>query len=362
LYLPSRNGYNRQHSIDPLGRDEDSEVSFSIHSPNRDAQQHAAGFTLVELLVVIAIIGVLVALLLPAIQAAREAARRTQCSNNLKQLGIALHNFESAQQSFPPLGDYQTAGSSVYWSVQTRLLPYLEQAILQDLIDFTRPISEQPQVAKVRVPYLLCPSEPNDRERPDGPTFIHYPLNYAANAGLWHIYEPPHGRGSGVFTVNRETRARQIEDGTSHTLAMAEVKTFTPYLRDGGNPSGANVPVPSVPGEVATFGGEFKVDSGHTEWVDARVHQTGITTTFSPNTVVPYRSGDQEYDIDFNSMREGRSATAPTYAVVTSRSHHPGSVNVLHMDSSVQVIADSVSTNVWRALGSRAGGEVVTDF
>jgi prepilin-type N-terminal cleavage/methylation domain-containing protein len=253
-------------------------MSVSTHSPGSVAQRNPAGFTLIELLVVIVIIGVLVALLLPAVQAAREATRRTQCSNNLKQLGLALHNFESAQQSFPPLGDYQTAGSSVYWSVQTRLLPYVEQASLQDLIDFSRPISEQPQVAKVRVPYLLCPSEPNDRERPDGPTFIHYPLNYAANAGLWPIYQPPRGRGSGVFTLNRATRAREIEDGMSHTLAMVEVKAFTPYLRDGGNPSGADAPVPTVPDEVATFGGDFKTDSGHTEWVDARVHQTGFTT------------------------------------------------------------------------------------
>lgn len=318
------------------------------------------GFTLVELLVVIAIIGILVALLLPAIQAAREAARRSQCTNNLKQLGLALHNYESARRSFPPLGDYQFAGSSVYWSIQTRLLPYVEQANLQNLIDFKRPISDQPQVAKVRMPYLLCPSEPNDRERPDTPTFTHYPLNYAANAGMWLIYEPPSGRGSGAFVVNRSIRNGEIEDGTSHTLAMSEVKTFSPYLRDGGNPGAIGVAMPTTPDEVAAFGGEFKVDSGHTEWVDARVHQTGFTTTFPPNTIVPFLSGGQSYDVDFNSMREGRSATAPTYAVVTSRSHHPNGVDTLWMDGSVSFASNAVAAEVWRAAGSRAGGEVVT--
>ena len=328
---------------------------------NTNVRRHF-GFTLVELLVVIAIIGILVALLLPAIQAAREAARRSKCINNLKQIGLALHNHESSRKNFPPLGDYEFAGNSVYWSVYTRLLPFVEEAKLQDLIDYQQPISSQPEVAKVRVPHLLCPSEPNDRERPDGPTFIHYPLNYAANAGGWLVYEPTHGRGSGVFLVNRPTRVGEITDGTSHTLGMAEVKTFTPYLRDGGSPAASSAPQPIAPEEIAQFGGEFKIDSGHTEWVDARVHQTGFTTTFPPNTVVPHRVEDQIHDIDFNSMREGRSTTAPTFAVVTSRSHHTGGVNALLMDGSARFIDSSIAKDVWRALGSRSGGEIVAEF
>ncbi len=318
-------------------------------------------FTLVELLVVVAIIGILVALLLPAVQSARESARRTQCINNLKQLGLALHNFESSQGGLPPLGDYQQAGNSVYWSVQTRLLPYIEQASLQDLIDFTRPISEQPQVARVRVSYLLCPSEPNDRERPDGPTFTHYPLNYGANAGSWHIYQPPLPRGSGVFLVNRRTKLREITDGLSKTLAMSEVKAYTPYLRDGSNPSDAAAALPTAPEQVAVLGGEFKSDSGHTEWVDARVHQTGFTTTFTPNTPVPYRQGEETFDIDFNSLREGRSPSAPTFAVITSRSHHPGGVNTLRLDGSAETVIDDIALGNWRALGSRADSEVLVE-
>jgi len=219
-------------------------------------------------------------------------------------------------------------------------------------------------VTRTRVPTYLCPSEPKDQPRPDpnasDPNFTHYPLNYGANMGEWFIFDPQSQQGgSGLFFPNSTTRMGSVTDGTSNTLAFSEVKAYTPYVRDGGNPSTAAVPTPLLPSEIAPLGGSFKSDSGHTEWVDARIHQSGFTTTFSPNTLVPYESAGQVYDVDFNASREGRSLTDITYATVTSRSTHTGGVEVGLVDGSVRFISQSIDLNIWRGLGSRAGGEVV---
>ena len=110
---------------------------------------------------------------------------------------------------------------------------------------------------------------------------------------------------------------------------------------------------------VCALGGSFKTNSGHTEWVDGRVHQTGVTTTFTPNTKVLCRQGGITYDIDWTNQREGRSSTVPTYAAVTSRSYHPTGVNVVLMDGSVQFVANEIHLSIWRALSTRAGNEPV---
>lgn len=324
-----------------------------------------AGFTLVELLVVIAIIGILVGLLLPAVQAAREAARRMSCSNNLKQIGLALHNYHDTFRKFPPAGVYRKGASTGSWSIQARILPQLEQANLQQLIDWRFDYSVQAAVCRTRIPTYLCPSEPKDQIRldpkPSDPNFSHYPLNYGGNMGEWFVFNPLNGAvGTGVFAPNGNTNFASIADGTSNTIAFSEVKAWTPYVRDGGNPNTLNVASPAKPSEIVRLSGSFKVDSGHTEWVDARVHQSGFTTTFAPNTLVSYLNSGKTYDIDFNSSREGFSTTGITYAAVTSRSHHTSGVNANFADGSVRFISQSIELSTWRSLGSRAGGEVVS--
>lgn len=317
------------------------------------------GFTLIELLVVIAIIAILIALLLPAVQQAREAARRTQCRNNLKQIGLALHNYHDVFTVFPPAGTYRLGVTqSGGWSVQARLLPYIDQANLQNLINFSLGYNVQPDVTKVRVPVFLCPSEINDRSAPDGPV-TQYPCDYAANYGQWFIWNPAtNAFGSGAFGPNARTSVRDFLDGTSNTLAFSEVKAFQPYLRDSGPLT--NPPVPEPTGLTA-LGGALR-ESGHVEWVDARVNQMGFTTTFVPNTRCPHVSGGTTFDVDFVNVREGTSTTDATFAAITSRSYHTGVVHSLLMDGSARSISNNIDLGVWRTLGTRNGGEIVGEF
>ena len=317
------------------------------------------GFTLIELLVVIAIIAILIALLLPAVQAAREAARRTSCRNNLKQIGIALHNYQETHGCYPPGGVYPRGATGSSWSVHARILPFLEQANLQKLINWNLPYSAQPNVTRVRVATYLCPSDTNDKGRP-GSSLSHYPISYGANYGSWHVYNPVTGAGGdGMFFPNSGLKPRDITDGLSNTMAFAEVKAFTPYLRDGG-PS--NPALPTSAAQVSGYGGNFKTNTGHTEWVDARVHQTGVTTVFVPNTIVPHTTTAGTFDVDYTSNREGKTTSETTYAAVTARSYHAGSVNILLMDGSARTISENINLITWRRLGARNDGQVLSAF
>jgi hypothetical protein len=153
-----------------------------------------------------------------------------------------------------------------------------------------------------------------------------------------------------------------VQDGTSNTLAFAEVKAFNPYLRDGGTPSAPGTPLPASTGEVVAYAGNFKTNSGHTEWVDSRVHQSGFTATFPPNTEVIHVVGNDRFDVDFNSSREGKTVDQLTYAAVTSRSYHPGGVMVALVDGSCRFVAETIDPFQWRALATRQGGEVVGEY
>jgi prepilin-type N-terminal cleavage/methylation domain-containing protein len=330
------------------------------------------GFTLVELLVVISIIGILIALLLPAVQAARESARRLQCSNNLKQLSLATINFQTGYRFYPPsrTWDMVVGDSGGSWSAQARVLPFIEETVAYSYINFSQSDGsvlgpDGNPLQSERIDTLICPSEVNDTMCLTATnTPSSYPCNYGANLGPWFIYDPnSNSGGPGSFYPNAMLTPSQFLDGLSKTLMFAEVKAFTPYLSKAAI---ATVPpMATAPSSIGNLGGTPKMgpalqsDTGHVEWGDGRGAQTGFTTTFAPNTQVPFTYEGQQYDIDFTNMSEGTSATVPTFASITARSYHVGSVNVSYMDGSVHTITDLIDLGVWQALSTRAGGETV---
>lgn len=332
-------------------------------------QSRKRGFTLIELLVVIAIIAILVALLLPAVQQAREAARRTQCKNNLKQIGLALHNYLDVNGAFPPsfvsdISTLDTPGGE--WSIHARILPYLEESNLYNLAQLELPYDapENGDIAIQRVGAYQCPSDPNDRTRVDGNGAPeHYPVSYGYNGGTWRVWDNATRRpGDGAFAPNARIAPRDFTDGMSNTLGFSEVKAFTAYNRDG---STGTATVPAGAGDVEALigsGGSNKANSGHTEWVDGRVHQTGFTVTLTPNAEVIVPGAERPGDGDYTSCREDKSCTGPTYAAVTSRSWHEGIVQSLLMDGSVRNISENIDLGLWRNLGQRNDGQVIGEF
>jgi prepilin-type N-terminal cleavage/methylation domain-containing protein len=311
------------------------------------------GFTLVELLVVIAIIGVLVGLLLPAVQAAREAARRTQCLNTIKQLGIALHNFESARGEFPTgaiwtdnngdgsVGPYE--GARINFHAQ--LFPYIEKSTVYDITDFKASAGlgavwwygNNVDATNAALTYLHCPSDGL------GGDFFSYPGSPNKTArnnyfGVFNGLQASDLRSEdstkwAFFDALRATKISNIEDGTSNTLALAEGLT--------GPDS----------------------DARGTAWSDEPCGAV-VYTELLPNSNLPdrcLRSSIWCHDLP----EQNRPSSYGDLGVTTtcaSRSAHVGGVQVVMADSSAQFVNESIDIVIWRALATIAGNEVIGEY
>ncbi len=347
----------------------------------REPNRHA--FTLVELLVVIAIIGVLVALLLPAVQAAREAARRTQCVNNLKQLGIAIQNYHSAHNEFPSNSQNVFSGTLVDHAAIVNMLPYMEQGVLFDQVretHFVRLPPANPAAWETRIAALVCPSDPNANEpgyTDYGPPLVEVSArrSYLVSwgDGIQSTIELLYGNAKtrGFWGPrNNATTFGNLSDGSSNTIAMLETVTQA-GKGDRNVRSGTAL---GVSGLSANPGACLAVASSSMINASVEVIQSGkgiywpcsSTWADTVSTILPPNSP---------SCAENASAywTAPLLNAASSE--HPGGVNGVMGDGSVRFFNETIDTGnlslpesdgaspygVWGALGSRAGGDLL-DF
>lgn len=368
------------------------------HNACRRRGDARGGFTLIELLVVIAIIAILIALLLPAVQQAREAARRTQCRNNLKQLGLALHNFHDNYGEFPTathqillrnpsssLSNPSWGSCRERWSYAVVLLPYIERSSMYD--DFlqnewgkTCPWWNR-QFNNTRIPVLLCPSDPQaNYTHRNGRAPISYHVNRGDYWLDWHWWECRGVFGRGGKTV---LNATAIKDGTSNTIAMAECKigvlgstksteAFARNVSGAGNGAPPSLCL-GVVGPDGRFTGPVETNSWQIgwRWSDSRTPYTTFHVMLPPN-----------------SPSCGRRAES--WAIVSASSYHAGGCNVLFCDGSVRFISEHIDAGdptktvrdnpdfppslngrpqdymgpspygVWGALGTSRSGEHVT--
>jgi hypothetical protein len=241
-------------------------------------------------------------------------------------------------------------------------------------------VSNKNAISGRRVPVYACPTDPrsdtlrNSNNKIDSLTPVDandiwlYSTCYTFNFGTWFVFDPATGDGGdGLFFPNARLSLDTITDGTSNTLMASEVRAWQSYTRTAPNAAGVPLTPPSNPGEIQALAAAT-VDSSkarliqqateHTEWANGHTHHSGFTTTFRPNTIVPYTFTDGvTYNIDYTSAQDGTSATIPTCAAITSRSHHPGLVNSLLADGAVRTFSSQIDQSVWRALGTRESKE-----
>jgi len=336
------------------------------------AMKRQAGFTLVELLVVIAIIGILVALLLPAIQMAREAARRTECSNNLKQIGVAMHSFHGTYEKLPVgspskscPGYTQIPGWQYRWGPLAMLSPYMEQYNAYKSLNLEMPLyghtgvyrgpgygvhPDNQQPVREIIPFLLCPSDRAQRVHAEfGPT------NYLA---CWGRGQPTQ-RGTavfdtdGIFRSDEPVRFADIIDGTSNTAAFSESLlassgsgSFTLTQENRGLVTVGFRNGTLNEQRCSPFGSQASAARHGARWVDGFVLYSAYYHWWTPNSAMP-----------------DCAVWAPLRSLwIAARSRHPGGVNLLLCDGSVRFVSDSIDLDTWHALGSRNGGEPPAKF
>jgi prepilin-type N-terminal cleavage/methylation domain-containing protein/prepilin-type processing-associated H-X9-DG protein len=289
-------------------------------------EKRRTGFTLVELLVVITIIGILIALLLPAVQAAREAARRTQCANNLKQWSLAMANYESTNSRFP----FGTLTSADWWSQRQTfvpsLWPYLEQANLYGGYNYNYGFwhAENLKLEAVQVPLYFCPSDRPGMSTAD--IYVRSRGNYLVNWGFCDFWKSQTGYRVGPFGQNRQSSVADIRDGLSNTMFMGEV---VQAIQDS---------------DYDLHGDFFNDNSGAAQFM----------SYYTPN------SGVDELPYCFSTTEPAPCHVNATTVYVTARSKHPGGVTIAFGDGSIHFIADPIDSSAWRALSSMAGDEGIS--
>ncbi len=328
------------------------------------------GFTLIELLVVIAIIAILIALLLPAVQQAREAARRTQCKNNLKQIGLALHNYESTH-SILPAGTFNSAsaatGTSNNSSPIPMIMPFLEQGNAYALFNFNVDINGHASNLAARQQKMAtfnCPSHPSTApfvltptQCPDGCGTTTYAQSLGNNAN--------YARNDGPFGRRYGARFRDFIDGLSNTAMFGEIRMGP--STGNGNTTGAVAVTNPMYYNVATnlpFGtwdasptGDViavpECDSPTSNWLyrGKQYYRGLVIPTYYSHTLTP------------NSRRHDCiRGTGLDRGHLAARSYHTGGAQIVLADGSVRFASENIDENVWRAIGSKAGGEVIGEW
>ncbi len=310
------------------------------------SQKPRRGFTLVELLVVIAIIGILIALLLPAVQAAREAARRSQCTNNLKQIGLAVHNYHDTFNTFPPGSLRFNIPGINSWSTQhlswrTRILPYLEQQAIYDQVNWSAlqfyNVAPGTTLRNIDLAAFRCPSDYSDARC----SSTWAPTNYVGNGGArsGHAYTTANTRGMfwDVHTADaRPPRMADITDGTSNSLMASECKINEPWVCRGSCTYAQCIT--GTDGVVRTSNEEG--GRGYS-WFRA---YAGWEYLF--NTILPI---NDKLTVNHECM------TGSQDGAYAARSRHPGGVNATMGDASVRFVSETIDINLWQAASTIDG-------